>query len=153
MTIYNGIYSWDGTKTDRNAPIAWNGGSYSLLIFRRMLAPGKVEHLKPYICLFSGTGCGQSISANPEKFAKRICYDFQLEIERVMWVEECRFNKARYEVINFTRSMTIGKTVFYHAEKRVASEREIRMLESELARQDQPESTSPFIGGLASNHE
>jgi hypothetical protein len=136
MTIYHGIYSWDGTKTDSNEPIAWFGGSYSVRIFRRALGSDKVEHLRPYICIFSGTGCGQSISANPEKFAKRICNDFQLDLERVLWVEEAKLGRDRYEIIHFTRSMTMGKTVFYQTEKRAASTIEIKMLERELALQD-----------------
>jgi len=147
MTIYNGIYSWDGTKTDSDAPIAWFGGSYSVRIFERAPGKGNVEHLKPYICLFSGTGCGQSISANPEKFAKRICYDFHLDLERVMWIEEgTQHGGDRYEIVNFKRSMTMGKTVFYQVEKRPASVAEIRMIEREIARQELLETESRMQG-------
>lgn len=128
MAIFNGIYSWDGTKTDNRATIAWFGGSYDVKIFSRAQNNSRVAHLKPLVCVFSGTGEGQSISANPEKFAKQICHDFSLDMERVLWVEDHGTGDNRFEVLMFTRSGKMGETVFYRIARRCAGEQEIRMI-------------------------
>lgn len=133
MTLFNGRYRWDGTKKDDFEPIAWFPGSYDVKIIDCSFAAGKVQLLKPYICLYARTGEGQSISANPEKFAKRICRDFSLEIERVLWVEDLLTEKDRYEVNMFTLTGKMGNNAFYRVEKRNALDREVKMIEQALA--------------------
>ncbi|MBE0586399.1 MAG: hypothetical protein IH612_21870, partial [Desulfofustis sp.] len=86
VTIYNGVYSWDGKRHGKQEPIAWFPGSYYLQLFNLAENGQGIAFLKPYLCLYSETGRGHSISANPEKFAKQICIDFALELERVLWV-------------------------------------------------------------------
>jgi hypothetical protein len=132
MAIYDGIYRWDGTKTGDREPIAWSPGAYNVRIFKRD-SPGNIELLKPYVCLYSATGTGQSISANPEKFVKQLCLEFSLELERVLWVEDMLREEDRYEVNMFRRFSKLGNTRFYTVEKRKATDRELDMLEMELA--------------------
>ena len=133
MAIFNGRYRWDGTKKDNLEPIAWFPGSYDVKIIDRSIAEEKVQHFKPFICLYARTGEGQSISDSPEKFAKRICADFSLDMERVFWVEDLLTENDRYEVILFTRSGKMGKSVFYRTEKRKALALEVKMIQLSLA--------------------
>ena len=132
MAIYAGRYQWDGTKTGEQEPIAWSPGAYDIKIFECVSNSEKVQHLKPVVCIYAPTGDGQSISANPEKFAKQICNDFSLEIERVLWVEDLLKNKNRYEIVMFSRSGKMGNTIFYKISKRIASEGEVSMIQKEL---------------------
>lgn len=132
MAIYNGRYHWDGTKKDKLDPIAWNPGSYDVKILDRSSTVGKVVHFKSVICLYAQTGEGQSISAQPEKFAKRICSDFSLDIERVLWVEDVLTEKDRYEIVVFTRTGKMGKGFFYRTEKRKALEAEVKLIDKAL---------------------
>ncbi|MBU1568557.1 MAG: hypothetical protein KJ630_23385 [Proteobacteria bacterium] len=132
MAIFNGRYRWDGTKQDDLEPVAWYPGAYDVKILDRSGREGKVQHLKPFICLYARTGEGQSISANPEKFAKRICSDFSLDIDRVLWVEDLLTENERYDIILFTRTGKMGKGFFYRAEKRRALEAEVKMIEHAL---------------------
>ncbi len=132
MAIYAGRYKWDGRKTSKQEPIAWSPGAYDIKIFKCTSSLEKVQHLKPYICIYAPTGEGQSISANPERFAKQICDDFSLDIERVLWVEDHLTTENRYEVVNFSRSTKIGDTILYRTDKRMALEREVRMIQQEL---------------------
>ncbi|NOR24344.1 MAG: hypothetical protein GQ542_08105 [Desulforhopalus sp.] len=134
MAIFNGRYRWDGTKRGEYEPIAWSPGAYDLKIFKCSSSSEKVQHLKPFICIYAPTGEGQSISANPEKFAKQICNDFSLDLERVLWIEDLLTEENRYEVIMFTRSAKIGKTTFYRTDKRMALEREVLMIQQEISR-------------------
>jgi hypothetical protein len=142
MAIFNGRYQWDGTKKDDVDPIAWYPGSYDVKILEHSDTKSNVRHFKSSICLYSRTGEGQSISANPEKFVKRICEDFSLDIDRVLWVEDLLTNHDRYEVILFTRTGKMGKGFFYRIEKRKALEAEVKMIQLALAGLAKESSTS-----------
>lgn len=133
MAIFNGRYRWDGTKKNNQEPIAWSPGAYDVKIFRCAASALKVEYLKPIVCVYAPTGEGQSISAHPEKFAKQICNDFSLDMERVLWVEDNLKDDDRYEVVMFTRSGQIGNTIFYRSRKRPAFKCEVEMIEQELS--------------------
>ncbi len=133
MAIFAGRYRWDGIKTGEQEPIAWSPGAYDVKIFKCVTLSDKVQLLKPYVCIYAPTGEGQSISANPEKFAKQICNDFSLDIEKVFWVEDLLTNNDRYEVVSFTRSTKIGTNVFYKTAKRLALKSEMSVIEREIA--------------------
>ncbi len=132
MAIFAGRYRWDGTKKDDQEPIAWSPGAYDLRIFKGAFTKEKIEHLKPYVCIFASTGEGQSISANPERFAKQICHDFDLDIERVLWIEDQLTDMDRYLVVQFTRLTRIGSIVLYKTTKRAALSSELHLIEREL---------------------
>jgi len=131
-SIYVGRYSWDGIKNDDREPIAWSAGAYDVKIYKRPSSLSNVELLKPYVCVYAKTGIGQSISANPEKFAQHICYDFSLHIERVVWIEDLLGGPERFEIVQFTRTRKIGNTVIYTTEKRRAGPAETQQLEEEI---------------------
>lgn len=134
MKIFNGKYSWDGKKHDDREPIAWFPGAYDLKIINLTESGSeKVRYLKPYLCIFSATGEGVSVSANPEKFAKQICNDFSLDIERVLWVEDLQQEPDRFEISIFTRTSKLGDSVFYHVDKRKAISGEVQLIEKALA--------------------
>lgn len=133
MKIYADIYSWDGKKTDHQEPVAWFPGSYHLKIFDVRDNVSGVEPLKPYICIYAETGQGMSISAKPDKFVKKICSDFDLEMEKVLWVEELGASSGIFEVVVFTRSGKLGDVVLYSISKRAPMPGELKSIEKELA--------------------
>ena len=135
MKIFDGIYSWDGKKIDNRDPIAWFPGSYNLKIFDVRDSAKGVEHLKPIICIYSKTGVGMSISEKPDKFAREICDQFSLELEKVMWVEELEADSGDFEVIVFEKSGRLGSNYFYRFTKRKPMAGERRMIDKELAGQ------------------
>lgn len=132
MKVFAGRYSWDGKKHDEQDPIAWFPGSYNLKIFRLVDKGAGVRHLKPYICIYSKTGEGMSISENPEKFAKKVCNDFSMEIEKVLWAEELGDNTGDFDVVMFTKSGQIGATSFYNMEKRKPLKGEKKLIDKHL---------------------
>ena len=127
MAIFNGRYHWDGTKQGDLDPVAWYPGSYDVKIID-LRCRGKVVWLKPVLCLFSRTGEGHSISANPEKFARRICAEFSLELERVLWVEDLLVSENRYHVITFVRGGRMGQEHFYKSARRGATAAEMQII-------------------------
>lgn len=132
MEVFNGIYSWDGKKHDRRDPIAWFPGSYHLHIVTIGRNGGKVTSIRNHLCLYSETGEGHSISSNPEKFAKYVCEDFGLDLERTLWVEIHPQRPQRYEVIDYTRSGKMKEVCFYHLHKRAPNDQELRLIEAHV---------------------
>lgn len=129
MIIFDGTYSWDGKKHGNREPISWFPGSYDLEIYRLPGEQPGVTLLKPYLCIFAETGDGHSISANPEKFAKQVCADFSLELDRVLWVE--KLSRERFEVVVFSRSSKLAGTWFYEIDRRPPTASEAELIRSE----------------------
>jgi hypothetical protein len=136
MQIYNGIYSWDGKRHGNREPIAWFPGSYSLQIFDIGKDRAGVTSLKQHLCIYAETGSGHSISAHPEKFAKQVCLDFSLDLERVLWVEKLPVGGERYEVVVYSRSSKMGDTMFYRVLKRPPTDIEMQIIAAELQKID-----------------
>ncbi|HBH27447.1 MAG: hypothetical protein N839_0001845 [Desulfofustis sp. PB-SRB1] len=132
MRVFDGIYNWDGKKHDGRDPITWFPGAYHLIIHHLAGEDPGPLYLKPYLVIFSETGSGQSIGAQPEKFAKHICVDFQLDIERVLWVEQFRGEVERFEVVVFTRTGDMGTTAFYKTQRRPPNPAEERLIKRTL---------------------
>lgn len=132
MAIFNGRYSWDGKKTDNKDPISWFPGAYDLKIINLEESLKSVSFMRPYLCVFTNTGSGYSVSANPEKFAKRICEDFSLEIEKVLWVEQQEQNSEYFEIILFQKKGQVGSHVFYSIERRKPMDNELNLIRKEL---------------------
>ncbi len=134
MAIFQGRYSWDGTKTDNKEPISWFPGAYDLVIAKLEAGNKNITFLRPYICIYTNTGYGYSVSANPEKFAKRICDDFSLRIDKVLWVERKEPDSEKYEVIIFQEKGQMGETNFYSIEKRKPNLAELQLISQYIIR-------------------
>lgn len=132
MAIFQGRYSWDGTKSNDKDPISWFPGAYDLKIINLGSLSETIEYLRPYICIFTNTGKGYSVSANPEKFAKRICEDFGLNMEKVLWVEQVEPGKSEFEIITFRKKGQLGEHIFYSMAKRKPMPNELQLLQKEI---------------------
>ncbi len=133
MAIFNGRYTWDGKKEKKRDPISWFPGAYDLKVIDISSSIQTITHIKPYICIFTNTGSGYSVSANPEKFAKRICEDFSLEIEKVLWVEQTEIDSGKYDIITFKRRGQLGEDMFYSIEKRKPMPSELKIILIEMS--------------------
>ncbi len=132
-SIFDGRYSWDGIKRDQREPIAWFPGAYDLKIVDLTIGKENITFLKPYLCIYTNTGSGYSISENPEKFAKNICHDFALQMDKVLWVEQTAKGKDLFEVITFKKCGMTGEDPIYLTVKRKARDNEIRLIKKGLA--------------------
>jgi len=133
MAIFNGRYSWDGKKNDQREPIAWFPGAYDLKIVDLTEGNEGITFLKPFLCIYTNTGAGYSISENPEKFAKRICSDFSLQIDKVLWTEQLQNGSDSFEIITFKKSGTLGDNPLYLTKKRKPLASEIKLITKGLA--------------------
>lgn len=132
MELFNGIYSWDGKKRDGRDPIAWFPGSYHLYICSIGEDDGNVTSFRQTLCLYSETGRGHSISAHPEKFAKHVCEDFSIDLERTLWVEVNPSPESKYEVIVYSRNSKLKEVFFYRVQKRIPTDIELKLIEEHL---------------------
>lgn len=133
MKLFDGKYSWDGKRHDTMEPVTWFPGAYNIKIFDLASKTEQIQHLKPFLCIYSETGEGMSISNNPVKFAQHICKDFSLDLEKVLWVEELVEHSGEFEVITFVRSGRLADNYFYRVQKRSPLQGEKKIIESELA--------------------
>ncbi len=118
MIIFDGRYSWTGKKEGRRTPVAWFPGAYDLKIVDLSKKNKGATYIRPYLCIYANTGYGHSISAHPEKFIKRICGDFSLKIEKVLWVEQITDLPRTFEIIVFKKRGRLSTEAFYRVEKR-----------------------------------
>ena len=132
MAIFHGRYSWDGTKEDNKEPISWFPGAYDLTITDLSEASDSLTFIRPFLCVFTNTGKGYSVSANPEKFAKRICEDFSLQIDKVLWVERKEPGGESFDIIVFKKKGQMGDTAFYSMEKRKPLPNELSIIQRQL---------------------
>ncbi len=132
MAIFDGRYSWTGKKEDYLDPIAWFPGAYELKIIDLNEKIKGVSFVRPYLCVYTNTGYGHSISANPEKFAKRICYDFSLKLEKVLWVEQSKETPGKFEIIVFKKCGKLSDDSFYQVEKRKPTPGELTLIKNEF---------------------
>ena len=132
MELFNDIYSWDGKKRDGRDPIAWFPGSYHLYIYGVGTDDGKVTSFRQHLCLYAETGRGHSISAHPEKFARHVCEDFAIDLERTLWVEVNPSPTKKLEVIVYSRKSKLKELFFYRIQKRDPTETELSLIEEHL---------------------
>ena len=132
MAIFNGRYSWDGKKTDQREPVAWFPGAYDIRIVDLTEGKRGILFLKPILCIYTNTGAGYSISEHPEKFAKRICSDFALDIEKVLWTEQLQNGTHLFEIVTFTKCGILGKDPLYLTRKRKPLANEFNLIKNAL---------------------
>ncbi len=131
-SIFTGRYSWDGKKTDHREPVAWFPGAYDLKIVDLRVGRNNVIFLKPYVCIYTNTGMGFSISKNPEKFIKNLCHDFSLQIDKVLWVEQLERDQDIFDIIIFEKCGILGDDSIYIIKKRKPQENEVRLIRKAL---------------------
>ena len=124
MKIFEGRYSWDGTKSNGREPVSWFPGAYDLVIAKVDPKNRNITYLRPYVCIFANTGKGNSVYAHPEKLAKRICEDFSLPFTKVLWVEQPEPGQNEYEIVVFAKKGRLKDQIFYSAERRAPNKGE-----------------------------
>ena len=127
MDIYNGTYSWDGKKHLDEDNVSWWPCSYYLQIVDISKIVFGTLILKPILCVFSNTGEGGSITNCTPNFVMRICSDFNLKYDKVMWVEHFpRYNNS-FDIITLKKK-AIGHKSIFAVKRRDAMDNELRYI-------------------------
>ena len=81
------------------------------------MSPG-VIHIKPYLCLFSGIDSEYNIKTRFERFAVQVAEAFNLDPEKILWVETLskedvpEMDVAMLETVTKLKNETIYKTIW-----------------------------------------
>ena len=77
----------------------------------------RVQYLKPYLIIATQTGEGIFKTTCAESLGKRICRDFNLKIDKILWVEHYPDEPALYIAI-FKPKSYFGTEIFYNIDWR-----------------------------------
>jgi len=113
VIVYDGKYTWKGNTNKKKRPISWWRSAYRLRIVDLAHDAPDVVYLKPFIVFFSDTGEGASVTNCLPDLAKKICEDFQLDLNRVAWIEDRPERAERFRVATFTPVARLGDDRFY----------------------------------------
>lgn len=130
MIVYDGKYAWKGKSSRKKRPISWWHSAYRLRIVDLSGDANNVVFLKPIIVSFSDTGEGASVANCLPDLAKQICEDFDLDIDRVMWVEDRPESTERFRIALFQPVARVGAEFFYHVVWRAALPSELGLIET-----------------------
>lgn len=128
MIIFDGTYRLQRQEdkspdTDRNWACSWR-----LRLFDLSLSHPDVKHLKPYAIVATLTGGGIFKTTCAESLSKRICRDFNLEIEEILWVEHYPEEPALY-VAMFKPKSYVGNEIFYAIDWRPIRPNELQVIQ------------------------
>lgn len=91
MILHDFIYEWDGKSKDGEKPIAWWPGRYHVRIVKTGDDSAGVKYLFPIAVIFKSTETravmNVSLKNYLHNFAEKIGPAYDLDIEKVMWVE------------------------------------------------------------------
>jgi len=133
VIIYDGEYSWKGKSTAKKRPISWWRSSYRLRIVDVSRDTPGIVFLKPHVVLFADTGEGASVTNCLPDLAKQICEDFELDLNRVVWVEDRPEIKERFRIAVFRPVARLGRDVFYQVAWRAAIPSELNLITAHCA--------------------
>ena len=128
MIIFDGTYRLQrqediSSDADRNWACSWR-----LRLFDFNLSHPYVKHLKPYAIVATQTGGGIFKTTCAESLSKRICRDFNLEIEEILWVEHYPEEPALY-VAMFKPKSYVGNEIFYAIDWRPIRPNELQVIQ------------------------
>lgn len=113
MIIFNGKYKWDGKKVRNKKPISWWASSYRLKIIDVSEKFSNVLPIRPYVCILSNIGNGSSVKNCIQNLATSVCIDFNLNINKVIWIEYFSNYPEHMDVAMLKRLTTIGSETLY----------------------------------------
>ena len=132
MIIFNGKYSWDGKKEGDHKPVSWWPGSHRLTIVDFSAEKPHVAMLKPVIVLASDTKEGYSIDKRYQDLIIGVCREFNLEIQKVLWVKCNQDSENGVKVAVLKLLSIIGPDILYDIKWRSVMPNEQKLIDSIL---------------------
>ena len=118
MIVFNGKYSWNGKKNGFHKPVSWRPGSQHLTIVDLSDEAPDVVMLKPVVALAADTKEGCSIEKRYQDLITVVCREFNLDIQKVLWVRYSRESENEMKVAVLKLLSGIGPETLYNLEWR-----------------------------------
>ena len=112
MIIFDGTYRLQRQDDASPMPIGKWVCSWRLRIIDFSINRLDVQHLRPNVVVATQTGQGIFKTTCAESLGKRICRDFNLKIEEILWIEHYPDEPALY-VATFAPKSYFGTEIFY----------------------------------------
>jgi len=113
MISYDGTYRLRTPNTTKSASADACACAWRLRIIDLSLSRPEVRHLRPLVVVATPTGNGIFKSSCAETLGKRICRDFDLSVEEVIWVEYFLHRHEKMCVATFRPKYHLGPQTFY----------------------------------------
>jgi hypothetical protein len=128
LILFDGIYRLQrredkSSETDHHWACSWR-----LRLFDFSTSHPDVKHLRPYAVVATQTGEGIFKSTCAESLGKRICRDFDLKINEVLWIEHYPDEPALY-VAMFKPKSYYGNEIFYAIDWRPIRSNELQVIQ------------------------
>ena len=107
MIYYDGIYRLKPLDTDK-IPIRQWTAAWRVRIIDLSFNRPEVQYLRPRVVVAVQTGAGSMKTSCAESLGRRICRDFDLNTEQILWVEQFKENPERYYVATFIQRPYMG---------------------------------------------
>ena len=125
MIIFDGNYTWSGRKNDADKPVSWWPGSYRLTIIDRSGETPGIRMLKPVIVLAAETKKGFVVRNRYQDLVKKVCKDFNLQMDKVLWISYNPNFISEMETAVFTPVTRLGSEVMYSVQWRSVMPNEV----------------------------
>ena len=132
MILFDGEYSWEGNVDRSERPISWWASTYHLKIVDLGRQADGVFYLRPVIVTMHDTGQGASVVNCLPEMAKHICSEFDLDINRVLWVEETSDTEGTIQVACFEAAANVAGEALYRAHHRPATSSEVALIRTHV---------------------
>ena len=128
MIKFNGIYEWNGIKKKHSfaRPVNWWPDSCRLTIIDLSDKNPDLYMLKPVIVFAAETKKGYLTAGRYQDFVKRICKDFDLDKDKILWIAYRVGKPDTMKAAIFVPGSKIGNEVFYSVKWRNLMPNEIK---------------------------
>ena len=127
MILFDGTYRLQRQEDAPPKPIGKWACSWRLRIIDFSMNQPGVQHLRPYVVVATKTGEGIFKTTCAESLGKRICRDFDLKIEEILWIEHFPDEPALYVAI-FKPKSYFGTEIFYNIDWRPIRSNELEAI-------------------------
>ncbi len=127
MILFDGTYRLQRQGDAAFQPIGKWAYSWRLRIIDFSLSEPDVKYLRPYVIVATQTGEGIFKTTCAESMGKRICRDFDLKIDEILWAEHYPDEPALY-IASFTPKSYFGTEIFYNVDWRPVRQNELEAI-------------------------
>ena len=128
MIIYDEIYRMPDKASQDFKPKSHWTYSWQVRIIDLGLSQSTVEHLRSKIVVFNQTGSKICLTSCAESIGKKVSRDFDLDVSRLLWVEQFPNNQKQWLVAVFTPKSSLGPDLIYHIQWRPIRPNEIDLI-------------------------
>jgi len=136
MIYYDGTYRLERKGDATFKPIGKGACSWRLRLIDLSLSQPEVKHLKPIVVVATQNDEGLFKTTCAESLGRRICRDFDLDINEVLWIEHFLSKPGQMYVAAFTPKHYLGPEMFYNIDWRPIRTNELEVIKRFIPESD-----------------